>query len=73
MIVQSFCVIKFYYSIKKIEKASDIGIRRKQKEYPPASLQLDVIQSLAVLLMKERNVLKLKMAPGPSFIKCILG
>ena len=31
-----------------IEKASDIGIRRGQKEYPPASLQLDVIQSLAV-------------------------
>ena len=24
-------------------KASDIGIRRGQKEYPPASLQLDVI------------------------------
>ena len=23
-------------------KASDIGIRRGQKEYPPASLQLDV-------------------------------
>ena len=56
-----------------MERASDIGIRRGQKEYPPASLQLDVIQSLAVLLMKERNVLKLKMAPGPSFIKCILG
>ena len=31
-----------------IEKASDVGIRRGQKEYPPASLQLDVIQSLAV-------------------------
>ena len=73
MITQSFCVTKFYFSLKEIEKASDIGIRRKQKEYPPASLQLDVIQSLAVLLMKERNVLKLKMAPGPSFIKCILG
>ena len=25
-------------SIKVIEKASDIGIRRGQKEYPPASL-----------------------------------
>ena len=34
MIAQSFCVIKFYYSIKEIEKASDIGIRRGQKEYP---------------------------------------
>ena len=37
------CVIMFYYSIKEIEKASDIGIRRVQKEYPLASLQLDVI------------------------------
>ena len=42
MVSQSFCVIKFYQSIKEIEKASDIGIRRGQKEYPPASLQLDV-------------------------------
>ena len=29
--------------LKEIEKACDIGIRRGQKEYPPASLQLDVI------------------------------
>ena len=36
-------------SIKEIEKASDIGIRRGQKQYPPASLQLDVIQSLGHL------------------------
>ena len=35
--------IKFYYSIKEIEKASGIGISREQKEYPLASLQLDVI------------------------------
>ena len=28
--------------LKYKEKASDIGIRRGQKEYPPASLQLDV-------------------------------
>ena len=27
----------------KGDTASDIGIRRGQKEYPPASLQLDVI------------------------------
>ena len=33
----------FYSSIKEIEKASDIGIRRGQKEYPLASLQMDVI------------------------------
>ena len=31
------CVIKFYLSIKEIEKASDIGIRRGQKEYPLAT------------------------------------
>ena len=34
---------KVLLNIKEIEKASDIGIRRRQKEYPPASLQLDVI------------------------------
>ncbi|KAB0383023.1 hypothetical protein FD755_004940 [Muntiacus reevesi] len=43
LIAQSFCIIKFYESIKEIEKASDTGIRRGQKEYPPASLQLHVI------------------------------
>ena len=32
------CVIKFYESIKEIEKASDIDIRRRQKEFPSASL-----------------------------------
>ena len=41
---------KVLLSIKKIEKTSDIGIRRGQKEYPPASLQLDVIESLLLLL-----------------------
>jgi len=35
MITQSFCVIKFYSSIKEIEKASDTDIRRGQKECPP--------------------------------------
>ena len=34
LITQSFCVIKFYYSIKETEKASDTDIRRGQKEYP---------------------------------------
>ena len=43
LIAQSFCVMKFYSSTKEIEKASDIGIRRGQKEQPPASLQLDII------------------------------
>ena len=34
--------------MKELEKAFDIGIRRGQKEYPPDSLQLDVIYLLAV-------------------------
>ena len=45
MIAQSFCVIKFYLSIKEIEKASDIGIRRGQKEYPLASVSNGIIYS----------------------------
>ena len=45
MIAQSFCVIKFYYSIKAIEKASGLGIRRGQKEYPHASVNNEVIYS----------------------------
>ena len=32
------CVIKFYESIKEIEKASDIDIRRGKKECTPASI-----------------------------------
>ena len=46
LIAQSFCVIKFYLSIKDIEKASDIDIRRRQKEYPLASVSHGVIYSL---------------------------
>ena len=34
---------KFYSSIKEIEKASDIGIRSGQKEYPLASVNNEVI------------------------------
>ena len=37
------CVIKFYYSIKEIEKASDMGIRRGQKKYLLASVNNEVI------------------------------
>ena len=109
LITQSFCVITFYSSIKEIEKASDIGIRRGQKEYPllvfscytvtaVKSLQLcptlcdpmdcslqgssihgifqaRILEGVAIssLVIKERNVLKLRMAPGPSSIRCILG
>ena len=34
---------KVLLKYKEIKKASDIGIRSGQKEYPPASLLLDVI------------------------------
>ena len=34
---------KVLLKYKGDREASDIGIRRGQKEYPPASLQLDVI------------------------------
>ena len=45
MIAQSFCVIKFYSSIKEIETASDIGIRKGQEEHSPASASNEVIYS----------------------------
>ena len=34
LISQSFCVIKFYSSIKEIMKTSDVDIRKGQKECP---------------------------------------
>ena len=46
MITQSFCIIKFYLSIKDIEKAFDIGIRRGQKECPLTSVSKGVIYLL---------------------------
>ena len=41
--ITEFLCKKVLLKYKEIEKASDMGIRRGQKEYPPASLQLDVI------------------------------
>jgi len=49
------CVIKFHESIKEIEKASDIGIRRGQKENPLASVSNGVIYSS----MNPKNVWRL--------------
>ena len=47
MIAQNFFVINFFLSIKEIEKAIDMGIRRGQKEYYPlASVSHGVIYSL---------------------------
>ena len=64
---------KVLLKYKGEEKASDIGIRRGQKEYPPAKSLAGCYIVTSSLLMKERNVLKFRMAPGPSPIRCILG
>ena len=53
---QSFCVIKFYQSIKEIEKASDIGIRRGQKSTPLLVFSYIVTHSL---LMKRKECHKI--------------
>ena len=47
--------IKFYLSIKEIRKASDIGIRRGQKEYTLASVSNEGIYSP----MNPKNVWRL--------------
>ena len=63
LIAQSFCVIKFYWSIEEIEKASDIDIRRGQRSYIPTGR----------LLIRERKHLKTqRVAPGLSSATCIL-
>ena len=43
MVAQSFCAIEFDYSMKVIEKASDIDIRRGQKKYSLASVSSGVL------------------------------
>ena len=52
------CIIKFYLSIKEIEKASDIGIRRGQKEYPLASVSHGVIYSLVSYCSESKECLE---------------
>ena len=54
-LTEELCVIKFYSSLKEIEKASDIGISRVQKEYPLASVSSGVIYSP----MNQKNVWRL--------------
>ena len=44
--MQSFCVTKFYQSIKMIDKASDTDIRRGQEECPLASFSQAVLYLL---------------------------
>ena len=58
LIAQNFCVIKFYWSIKDIEKASDIDIRRGQKEYPLASVSNGTIYLLISYYNKSKECLK---------------
>ena len=66
MIAQSFCAMKFYYSIKEIEKASDIDIRRGQKEYPLATVSNGVIYFLFTYYSESKEclqVVKTLLAP----------
>ena len=58
MIAQSFCVIKSYESIKEIEKASDIDIRRGKKEYPLTSVRNGVIYSLISYYSESKECLE---------------
>ena len=51
-------MLKFYYSIKEIEKASDIGIRRGQKEYPLASVSHGVIYYLITYYSESKDCLE---------------
>ena len=59
LIAQSFCVIKFYSSIKEIEQASDIGIRRGQKEYPLVSVSNGIICSLISYYSESKECLEI--------------
>ena len=58
LIAQSFCVIKFYYTIKETEKASDMGIREGQKEYPLASVSHRVIHFLISYYSESKECLE---------------
>ena len=58
LIAQSFCVIKFYYSIKEIEKASNIEIRRGQKECPRTSVSNGVIYFLITYYSESKECLE---------------
>ena len=54
--------------MKEIEKASDIGIRRGQKEYPPASVSIGVIYLLISYYNESKEcleVVKILLDPLP--------
>ena len=56
--------LNFYFfkkkSIKEIEKASDIGIRRGQKEHPLASVSNGIIYSLISYYSESKESLEVK-------------
>ena len=52
-------VLLKYKKIKEIEKASDIDIRRGQKEYPLASVSNGVIYLQLVITINQKNVWRL--------------
>ena len=58
LIAQSFCVTEFYLSIKGIEKASDIDIRRGQKEYALTSISNGVIYFLIIYCSGSKECLE---------------
>ena len=70
MTAQNFCVIKFYYTIKEIEKASDIDIRRGQKECPLSSVSNGVTYFLITYYHESKECLevgKTLLDPLPLF------
>ena len=72
-ITQTFCVIKFYSSIKGIEKASDIDIRRGQKDWPLANVSNGVIYIFNYLLqwIKRMEVVKTLLAAAAAAAKLL--
>ena len=68
LITQSFCVIKFRLSMKGIEKASDIDIRRGQKECPLTSVSNGVTYFLTTYYSESKEcleVVKTSLDPLP--------
>ena len=61
---------------KRIEKASDIDIRREQKEYPPVSVSIGVIYLLSSYCNESKEcleVVKILLDPLPQFTFKIIG
>ena len=66
MVAQSFCAIEFDYSLKVIEKASDIDIRRGQKKYSLASVSSGVLYLVISYYNESKERLKfVKILPDP--------